>query len=196
MARSKSVDEFIAQSSHWQDELVRLRKVLLATGLTEEIKWRAPCYTLDGKNIVGIGSFKSYFGLWFFQGGLLKDDNNVLVNAQAGKTKAMRQWRMSSSRDIKSTIIKRYVKEAIAHSKEGRAIKADRRKPIVVPAELKKALAQDKTAAVVFRRLRPGLQREYADYIAEAKQPKTKTRRLQKIVPMIASGIGLNDKYR
>ena len=119
MQRAKSVDAFIRQSVQWRDELTRLRDILRTTSLQEEIKWGAPCYTHNGKNVVAIGGFKAYFGLWFHQGALLKDDNNVLINAQAGKTKALRQWRMTSAKAIKSTIIKRYVKEAIAHADAG-----------------------------------------------------------------------------
>ena len=124
MQRAKSVDAYINQSAQWHDELKSLRRILRSTSLTEEIKWGAPCYTHKGKNVVGVGAFKSYFGLWFHQGALLKDDNNVLINAQEGKTKALRQWRMTSASEIKAAIIKRYVKEAIAHTDAGREIKA------------------------------------------------------------------------
>ncbi len=92
MQRAKSVDAYINQSAQWHDELKLLRRILRWTSLKEEIKWGAPCYTHNGKNVVGVGAFKSYFGLWFHQGALLKDDNNVLINAQEGKTKALRQW--------------------------------------------------------------------------------------------------------
>ncbi len=91
MQRATSVDAFIEQSTLWREELTRLRDILRATSLQEEIKWGAPCYTHNGKNVVGIGAFKAYFGLWFHQGALLKDDKNVLINAQEGKTKAMRR---------------------------------------------------------------------------------------------------------
>ncbi len=114
MKRSKTVDDYLENASHWPDELVRLREILRSTPLTEEVKWGAPCYTWKGKNIVGIGGFKSYFGLWFFEGAALEDDKGVLINAQPGKTKMLRQWRMTSPREIKPAIIKRYVKEAMA----------------------------------------------------------------------------------
>ncbi len=113
MKRHKSVDEYIDKNELWPDELKRIREILLSTGLTEEIKWGAPCYTLDGKNIVGIGAFKSYFGLWFFKGAALEDTAGVLINAQPGKTKDLRQWRMTSAGEIKPALIKRYVKEAM-----------------------------------------------------------------------------------
>ena len=155
-----------------------------------------PCYTYDGKNVVGIAGFKSYFGLWFFQGALLKDDKKVLMNAQEGRTKALRQWRMQTIKEIRPAIIKSYVKEAINLAKEGRQIAPARGEPVIVPPELKKALRADKSAGENFRNLRLGLQREYAEYIVDAKRDDTKVRRIEKILPMIRNGVGLHDKYR
>lgn len=106
------------------------------------MKWGAPCYTWKGKNVVGIGGFKSYFGLWFHQGALLNDDAGVFVNAQEGKTKALRQWRMNAASDIEPVVIRRYVKEAIASVDGGREIKAEPSTAVVVPDELQKALQQ------------------------------------------------------
>ena len=196
MNRATSVDAYISAATNWQKELKLLRKVLLSTDLAEDVKWGAPCYTLDGKNVVGIGAFKSYFGLWFYQGVLLKDKEKVLVNAQEGKTKALRQWRMTSEKDIKPEAIRRYVREAIRLVQDGREITADRNMPLVIPPELAKELHKDNLAGSSFKKLRPGLQREYADYIADAKRDETKRRRLVKILPIIDAGIGLNDKYR
>ena len=196
MRRAKSVEDYIAHASHWQNELNQLRAILCATELTEEIKWGAPCYTYDGKNIVGLGSYKSYVGLWFHQGALLKDTSGVLINAQEGKTKALRQWRMTSPADIKASVIKRYLNEAIKLAKEGKTIKPDRDQPIVVPPELKSASGREKGAVAAFRKFTPGKQREFANYVAEAKQRETKQRRVAKILPKIVAGTGLNDKYR
>ncbi len=196
MKRSGSVDEYISDANHWQGELKRLRQILRSTDLEEDVKWGAPCYTCDGKNVVGMAGFKSYFGLWFHQGALLKDDKQVLMNAQEGRTKALRQWRMQTDKDIKPAIIKSYVREAIKLVKKGKQIAPARKKPIVVPAELKKALRAKKTATQSFKSLRPGLQREYADYISEATREETRQKRIEKILPMIISGAGLHDKYR
>lgn len=196
MQRTNSVDEYIANAKLWKDELIRLRDVLRATPLTEEVKWGGPCYTYKGKNVVGIGGFKSYFGLWFHQGALLKDDRKVLINAQEGKTRALRQWRMTSGKDIKPTIIKRYVDEAMSLVDQGRSIKPARNTPIEIPAELKKALRTTSGATAAFRKLRPGLQREYADYVSAAKRDDTKEKRIARILPMIIAGTGLNDRYR
>jgi len=196
MRRAKSVADYIENASTWKEELGRLRDILRATALTEEVKWGAPCYTYKGKNIVGIGGFKSYFGLWFHQGALLKDEKKILINAQEGKTKALRQWRMQHAKDIKPALIKRYVREAISLVDKGQEIKADRSASVDVPQELQKAMRAHKGATAAFKGLRPGLQREYADYVAFAKRDDTKQRRIAKILPMITAGVGLNDRYR
>ena len=196
MQRAKSVDDYIAGASNWQDELIRLREILCSTALTEELKWGAPCYTWKGKNVVGIGAFKSYFGLWFHQGALLKDERNVLINAQEGKTRALRQWRMTSASEIRPQAIKRYVKEAIGHVDAGHEIKARRARTVEVPDDLAKAMRKRKGATAAFRELTPGRQREYAEYVASAKRITTRQSRINKVLPMIAAGIGLNDRYR
>jgi len=193
--RAKTVDDYITESPR-RGELERLRAILQSTELEEWVKWGGPCYTVAGKNVVGLGAFKSYFGLWFHQGALLADKDKVLTNAQEGKTKALRQWRMTSMDDIDEKKIKRYLKEAISLAKEGREIAPDRNKPLTAPAELSKALREDKAAGAAFKKLTLGQRREYADHIVDAKRADTKERRLEKILPMIKAGKGLNDKYR
>ncbi len=118
MKRYKTVDDYIDNAPQWQAELKRLREIMNATPLVEEVKWGAPAYTHNGKILVGVGGFKQWFCLWFHQGALLEDSDGVLVNAQEGKTKALRQWRMTSKNDIKPSIVKRYVKEAITPGKQ------------------------------------------------------------------------------
>jgi uncharacterized protein YdeI (YjbR/CyaY-like superfamily) len=196
MKRFKSVDAYIENAGDWQAELKRLRKILQATSLTEEVKWGAPCYTYKGKNVVGLAAFKGWVCLWFHQGALLRDDSKVLMNAQEGKTKALRQWRMASAREIKPAIIKRYIKEAIVHVEAGKEIRAARFTTVDVPEELTNAMRRHKGATAAFRALTPGRQREYAEHIASAKRSETKLKRIEKILPMITAGIGLHDKYR
>ncbi|MEM7232520.1 MAG: DUF1801 domain-containing protein [Planctomycetota bacterium] len=196
MRRCETVDEYIESSESWQAELVRLREILTSTPLVETVKWGAPCYTHNDKMVVGIGAFKSYVGLWFHQGALLSDESKVLINAQEGKTKALRQWRFNSKKEIKARLIKSYVKEAIQLQDGGQEIKADRSQPVVIPPELEKALAASTRLKKAFGAFTKGRQREFADYIAEAKRDATKEKRLEKIIPMIEDGIGLNDKYR
>ena len=196
MKRAKSVDEYIENSPHWQSELNKLREILTSTALTEEIKWGAPCYTHGGKNIVGIAAFKDYFGLWFHQGVFLSDPAGVLINAQEGKTKALRQWRFTSGKDIKVRQIKSYVSEAIGLQEQGKELKPERNKKFDVPAELDQALAGNRQAKAAFAQLTPGRQREYATYVAEAKREATRVGRTEKVIPMILAGVGLHDKYR
>ena len=170
-----------------------MRAVLYGCGLEETVKWGAPCYTHNGKNVVGL---KDLVSIWFYQGVLLKDESHVLVNAQAGVTQAQRQWRLTSLKDIKPRLIKQYVEEAKQLIVEGKGVKARRSKPLVVPIELKHALAANGEVSAQFDRLNLTRQREFAEYIAGAKRDATKQIRLEKILPMIAAGIGLNNKYR
>lgn len=196
MKRFKTVDAYIESEETWQAELNRLREILTSTELEETVKWGGPCYTYNGKNVVGMAAFKSYVGLWFYQGAQLGDPQGVLINAQDGKTKALRQWRFESSKEIKVRAIKAYVKEAIAIVEEGKEIKPERGKPVDVPAELQTTFSKNKKLATAFSKLTPGKQREYAGYVAEAKRAETKQKRIEKISPMILEGKGLNDKYR
>lgn len=196
MATPKTVDDYLDNVRHWPAEVGRLHEILAATGLTPTIKWGGPCYTHAGKNVVGLGAFKSYFGLWFHQGAQLGDEAGVLVNAQEGKTRALRQWRMTKKGDIKPALIRRYVREAIRVVDEGREIKPRRAGRLVVPPELIAVFADNAGARSAFQALRPAQRREYAEYVADAKRADTKARRIEKIVPMIVAGVGLNDRYR
>lgn len=196
MKRNATVDAYIEGLETFQSEAVRLRGILNSTGLTEEVKWGGPAYTYDGKILVGIGVFKKHFALWFHQGALLEDAEGVLMTASGGKTKALKQWRFTSAKEIKVRLIKAYVKEAIELVDAGRAIKPERGKPVSLPPELKAALAASTDASKAFGALSLGKRREYAGYIAEAKRDETKARRIEKTLPMIRAGLGLNDKYR
>lgn len=196
MKGHKTVDDYIEAAEHWQDELIRLRKILRSTDLEETVKWGAPCYTHDGKNVVGMASFKSYVGLWFHQGALLGDRKRVLINAQEGKTRALRQWRFRSKKEIDARLIQSYVREAIDLLERGREIKPKRNQPVRVPLELESAVGKNKKTKAGFEKLTPGRQREFAEYIRAAKRQETKLKRLEKIIPMIQVGRGLNDKYR
>lgn len=192
----KTADDWFASAAQWRNEVAALRKLALAMGLDEEMKWGMPCYTHAGKNVVGIGSFKSYFGLWFYQGALLEDPDGVLHNAQAGKTKAMRQWRMQAARDARPAAIRRYLQEAIRLAEAGREIPVARSGEFTLPDELAAALKASSKTRSAFEELSPGRQREYASFVAEAKREDTRRRRVDKILPMILRGVGLNDRYR
>ena len=198
MVRPKSVEDFINTREKWQAEITRLREILVSMDLEEGIKWMFPCYTHNKKNVVGIGGFKSYFGLWFYEGASMSDSQGVLTNAQEGKTKDLRQWRMTTAKEIKVRSIRAYVKEAIELSRVAKKKSPQKRNvsTVEVPPELHVALRANKKAAAAFNSLTPGRQRDYAKYIATAKRPETKLKRLEKILPMITNGVGLNDKYR
>lgn len=190
------MEEYLAAADNWADELVRLREIVSSCGLQEEIKWGAPCYTDRGKNIVAISGFNAYFGLWFYQGTLLEDKSGVLLNAQEGKTQAMRQWRMHSASDIKPLLIKRYIKQAIAFSRDGKSVVMRSKKASPIPTELQQALRTSSATHRSFAALRPGQQREYVEFIASAKREETRLRRVAKCLPLILAGAGLNDQYR
>ncbi len=196
MQRYKTVPDYLAGHDEWRSVLERVRAVMKASELEETVKWGAPCYTLNGKNLVGLVAFKDFVSIWFHQGALLRDEHGVLVNAQEGRTKAMRQWRVRSEDEIDETILRDYVRETIENQRQGREIKVDRNKPLQIPDELAAAMEDDPDILNRFEALSPGKRREYAEYIAEAKRAETKVKRLEKIVPMILAGHGLHDKYR
>lgn len=196
MNNHPKVDVYVAKHQAWQKELKILRKIAQSSGLEETFKWSFPTYMVSGKNVLALGATKSNVGIWFFQGGLLEDKNKVLVNAQEGKTKAMRQWRFQSAQEIDEKLIKVYINEAIENQKAGKAIKPDRKKPLVIPKELAQELKSNSNLSQHFEQLSVSSRREYAEYIAEAKKQETKLKRLEKIEPMILKGKGLNDKYK
>lgn len=199
MKKHTSVEDFISSFPQWETALRKLHDIILQHNeLEETIKWGAPTYTFNGKIIVGLGAFKSYVGIWFFQGVFLKDESNVLMNAQVGKTKAMRQWRFNSANDISPKLVSNYIKEAIQNQREGKELKPERKgsKPLEIPQELQDTLTTNNTLERAFSNLSLSKRREYAEYISTAKRDATKQSRLEKITPMILEGIGLNDKYR
>lgn len=198
MKKATSLDQYFEIHSKWNIGLMRLREILLQTELTETLKWNAPTYTINGKNVVAIGAFKNYFGLWFFNGVFLKDTNKVLENAQEGKTKALRQWRFTSADEINDALILQYVNEAIANEKQGLKLKPQPKpkKSIQIPDLLQNVLTNNNVLATQFKALTPYKQREYCEYINGAKREATKLSRLENIKPLIEKGIGLNDKYR
>jgi uncharacterized protein YdeI (YjbR/CyaY-like superfamily) len=191
-----NVADLIAEMKPWEEELLLLREIILSTGLKEEIKWGAPTYTLDGKNVLAIGGFKNFATIWFHQGVFLSDPQKVLVNASEGKTRGLRQWRFTSKDEIKPALVKKYVLEALKNAKEGKEIKPEKKASMPIPTELAAAFKKDKVSQSCFDKLTPGKQREYIEYIADAKQEATRLRRVQKSMPMILAGIGLNDKYK
>jgi uncharacterized protein YdeI (YjbR/CyaY-like superfamily) len=196
MKKVSSVEEYIEVNSHFSDALTLLRDLINSTQLDESLKWSAPVYSLNGKNVVGLGAFKQHFGIWFFNGVFLKDEQQLLVNAQE-KTKALRQMRFESIEDIDKAAVLAYVKEAIENQKLGKELKPERKgKTVVIPKELSTVLKANGELNTSFKALTPGKQREYCEYIESAKREATKQTRLDKITPMILKGVGLHDKYK
>ena len=190
-------DSYFEKEQPYKSEIAVLREIALSTELEETVKWEAPVYTVNNKNVMGIMAFKSHYGLWFFNGVCMSDPENVLENAQEGKTKAMRHWKFYSGDAIDKSLIRDYMLEAIENQKRGLELKPERKKTETsIPELLQNALDSNPEFKSNFERLTPYKQREYCEYIDSAKQEKTKTTRLEKILPMIAEGIGINDKYR
>ena len=198
MEKAEKVERYYSEEHHFSKGIEKLRDIVLKTDLEETYKWMFPTYTLEGKNVLSICKFKKHFGIWFFNGVFLKDEKQVLENAQEGKTQAMRHWKFYAIEDIDETGVFTYMLEAIENQKNGRVLIPTNRKPTKkpIPKLLKDALAANANANTAFKKLSVYAQNEYSAYIENAKQEKTKLSRLEKIVPMIADGKGLNDMYR
>ena len=197
MKKVHSVEEYIEVNTHFKEELEVLRALILSTNLEENIKWSAPTYSLKGKNVLGIGAFKHHFCIWFFNGVFLKDEHNRLETAQE-KTKALRQLRFNTLNDINKPLVLDYVREAIENQELGKEIKPKRttKKDILVPELLNEELKTNSKFKAAFNALSPSCQREYCNYINEAKREATKIYRLEKIKPIILNGKGLHDQYK
>ncbi|WP_294821587.1 DUF1801 domain-containing protein [uncultured Flavobacterium sp.] len=183
------------KAHRWETELEALQSIFAKTELVQTIKWGAPTYTINGKNVLGIGGFTSYFTIWFYKGVFLKDPAGVLVNAQEGTTRSLRQWRFSTKGEIDEKLILHYVNEAIAIEKAGMAIRPQK-KELAVPEVLQRELEGSAEMAAAFAAFKPYRQNEFLEYIISAKRLATQLARLEKIKPMILQGRGLNDKYR
>ena len=166
-------DDYFEKENPYQDGIKLLREIALTTELEETVKWGAPVYTIKNKNVLGIMAFKSHFGLWFFNGVFLSDPENVLENAQEGKTKAMRHWKFTSVEGLDKSLIREYIQEAIENQKRGLTVKPEKKSSsIVIPDLLKKALKDKSMLLEKFEGLSPYKQREYCEYIDTAKQER------------------------
>ncbi len=193
---SEKIAAYYKSEHPLREGIALLRELALQSGAQEDFKWSIPVYTLDGKNVFGISKFKNYFGVWFFNGVFLKDVKKVLENAQEGKTKGMRHWKFQNLNEVDKKSVLAYMKEALDNQKQGLEVKAEKTKKVTIPELLQSELTKDSNLHTAFETLTPYKQKEFCEYIAEAKQEKTKLRRLAKILPMIKEGIGLNDGYR
>lgn len=194
--KAEKIEAYYTKENPFKEGIAILREIALKTELKETLKWGAPVYTIDNKNVIGILRFKNHFGIWFYNGVFLSDPKKVLGNAQEGKTKAMRHWKFNDVSEIDTKTVSTYILEAIDNQKKGIALVPERKKEMQIPEQLGNALDKDNNLKEKFNAFSPYKQREFIEYIAEAKQEKTKLSRLQKCLPLIADGIGLMDKYR
>jgi uncharacterized protein YdeI (YjbR/CyaY-like superfamily) len=177
----------------WSEELLLLRSIILQTGLTEELKWSMPCYTLNGKNILMLAAFKDYFSLSFFKGSLLKDELSLLISP-GENSNAVRQFRFTDTKQIIKIkkVILQYIQESIAIEQSGVKIIATKSEKEIIP-ELQEAFDQNPKLETAFYKLTPGRQRGYLIYFSDAKQSATRTARIQKYVAKILAGQGFHD---
>lgn len=196
MDKSEKLEGYYEKEHPFKEGIAYLRELALKTEAVEDFKWSIPVYTLNNKNVFGICKFKNHFGVWFFNGVFLKDPKKVLENAQEGKTKGMRHWKFPSLDEVDGKAVLGYMKEALDNQRKGFEVKAEKTKKVTIPELLLSELNKDPSLKTAFEKFTPYKQKEFSEYIAEAKQEKTKLRRLGKILPMIKDGIGLNDAYR
>jgi uncharacterized protein YdeI (YjbR/CyaY-like superfamily) len=195
MQTNPKVDWFFNKATKWQEEYHKLRMIVLDCGLTEELKWGCPCYTLDGSNIVLIHGFKEYCALLFMKGALLKDAKGILIQ-QTKNVQAARQIRFTHAEEIADmeSILKNYIKEAIKLEKAGVKVPLKKASQFAMPEEFKNVLDKTPKLKKAFYALTPGRQRGYLLYFSSAKQSKTREARVEKYMQKILHGKGLEDQ--
>ena len=191
---NSKVDFFFNKTNKWQKEYEKLRMIILACGLTEELKWGCPCYAFEERNIVLMHGFKEYCALLFFKGALLNDANNILIQ-QTENVQAARQIRFTNAKEIvkMERTLKAYIFKAIEIEKSGLKVKLKKTADFKIPEEFQNKL--DKSAALkkAFNTLTPGRQRAYIFYFSQPKQAKTREARIEKYVKQILNGKGLDN---
>ena len=188
------VDEFLSEAKKWKEEYETLRKIVLDCELTEDFKWMNPCYTFEKKNIVLMHGFKEYCALLFPKGSLLQDSHGILIQ-QTENVQGARQIRFTNVQEIveKEAILKAYIYEAIEVEKAGLKVKAKKPEELIIPEELQHKFDEIPALKTAFTTLTPGRQRAYILYFSAAKQSKTRESRVEKCIPNILNGKGLND---
>jgi uncharacterized protein YdeI (YjbR/CyaY-like superfamily) len=191
---NSKVDAFLTRTKKWQEEFEKLRMIVLDCQLTEELKWGNPCYALRGKNIVLMHGFKEYCALLFFKGALLKDPKGILIQ-QTENVQAARQIRFTNIRDIvkMEPTLKAYIREAIEVEKAGLKVKLKKTADFKIPVEFQKKLDDIPALRTAFYALTPGRQRGYIFHFSQPKQSKTREARVEKCMPQIFKGKGLDD---
>jgi len=188
------VDFYFSKDKKWQEEIKKLRRIVLDCGLTEELKWGVPCYTFQKTNIVLIHVFKEYCALLFFKGALLNDASGILIQ-QTKNVQVARQIRFTTVREIVKLekTLKSYIYEAIEVEKAGLTVKLKKTAEFTIPEEFKNKLAKTPALKTAFKALTPGRQRAYLLYFSAPKQSKTRESRVEKYMRQILNGKGLND---
>jgi uncharacterized protein YdeI (YjbR/CyaY-like superfamily) len=188
------VDWYFSKAKKWQEELEKLRTIVLDCGLTEELKWGVPCYTFGKRNIVLIHGFREYCALLFFKGALLKDAKGILIQ-QTKNVQAARQVRFTNVREIVKLkpILKAYIYEAIEVEKAGLKVSFRKTSDFIIPEEFQNKLDKIPALKTAFYAFTPGRQRAYIFYFSQPKQSKTRESRVEKCVRQILNGKGLND---
>lgn len=178
----------------WAEELQELRRILLETGLNEELKWSIPCYTYQGKNLLLMAAFKEYCSLSFFKGSLLKDEKKLL-HQPGENSQATRQFRFTKLKEIKKmeSILKTYIQEAKEVEKAGLKVDFKEKRTLIFPNELLQKFEENPVLKTAFEALTPGRQRAYNLYFSAAKQSKTRESRIEKCISQIFAGKGLNE---
>ncbi|MEQ9186629.1 MAG: YdeI/OmpD-associated family protein [Cryomorphaceae bacterium] len=179
----------------WNEEMKELRKIVLSCGLEEELKWSVPCYTLQGKNVAIISAFKAYASLSFFKGSLLKDKHGLLERP-GEHTQAARFIRFESVGRIAALapVLRTYIFEAIELEENGVKVPLNDSSDHAVPEELAEVLNENPVLRAAFDALTPGRRRGYLLHIAQAKQSSTRVARIEKCIPNILRGKGLQDR--
>jgi len=192
---SPKVDFYFSKAKKWQEELEKLRMIILDCQLTEELKWGVPCYTFQKSNIVLIHVFKEYCALLFIKGALLHDANGILIQ-QTKNVQAGRQIRFTNVREIieMETILKAYINEAIEVEKTGLKVNFKKTTEFIIPGEFQNKLYEIPALKTAFDAMTPGRQRSYILYFSAPKQSKTRESRVEKYMQRILNGKGLNDQ--
>ena len=187
------VDGYIRKHKQWQAVLSKLRAVALDCPLTEDIKWRVPCYTFGGANVVIVNALKDYCALSFFKGALLKDAKGLL-DAPGPNTQSGRLIRFTDAQEVErlAPMLKAYIHEAIAAEKAGLKVEF-KKEPEPMPEELQQKLNEDAQFKAAFEALTPGRQRGYILHFSGAKQSKTRASRIEKCRDQILAGKGMHD---
>lgn len=188
------VDFYFTKAKKWQEEIMKLRTIVLGCGLTEELKWGVPCYTFGKSNIVLIHVFKEYCALLFFKGALLSDTNGILIQ-QTENVQAARQIRFTNVKEIvkMERTVKAYIHEAIEVEKAGLKVDLKKTAEFKTPDEFQNKLNEMPDLKNAFEALTPGRQRAYKLYFSAPKQSKTRESRVEKCMHQIFDGKGLND---